>query len=158
MSAEETGDKLPEGQIPAAENSAKVQISVSTGTLKKIGASALVAAIALVGAFAFMSMRSDSRLFDANVNCDVVDASGFTLAEDNQSMTFDGSGNDDYFGGDFSDLICVLDELQAPSTIQSRMEGTNSLMGVQNGEWDGISISWSYHPDNGLDANLEIMQ
>lgn len=158
MNAEETGDKLPEGQIPAPENSAKMQITVSTVTLKKIGASALAAVVVLIGAFTFVSMRSDSRLLDANVNCDVVDASGFTLAEDNQSLTFDGSGNEDYLGGDFSDLICVIDELQAPSTIQSRMQGTNSLMGVQNGEWDGISISWSYHPDNGLDANLEIKQ
>jgi hypothetical protein len=31
-------------------------------------------------------------------------------------------------------------------------------MGVQDAEWDGISISWTYHPDNGLDTIFEIVK
>lgn len=38
------------------------------------------------------------------------------------------------------------------------MYQTNSSMGVQDAEWDGISISWTYHPDRGMDANFEIVK
>lgn len=145
-----------ENTVPPAENS--TQVTLSTAMLKKIGASAAAVALLIAGIFLFTAMQSDKRFLDAMTACDVVDGSGFTLAEDNQSFTFDGSGKSDYFGGDFSDLVCVIDELNAPSTVESRMLSTNSLMGVQNAEWEGISVSWSYHPDNGLDANLEIQQ
>jgi hypothetical protein len=31
-------------------------------------------------------------------------------------------------------------------------------MGVQDADWDGISISWTYHPDRGMDSNFEIVK
>jgi hypothetical protein len=126
--------------------------------LKKVGIGAAAVVVLLGGIFFLTSMKSDNRLKTAMENCEVMDSLGFTLADDNQSLVFDGSGKTDYIGGDFSDLVCVIDDLKAPSTVESRMLSTNSLMGVQNAEWDGISISWSYHPDNGLDANLEIQK
>lgn len=163
MNIEDNNNDENENLDSNVENTVKpagdsTQITLSTAMLKKIGASVAAAVLVIGGIVLISSMQSDKRFFDAMTNCDVVDGSGFILAEDYQSITFDGSGKNDYFGGDFSDLVCVIDELKAPSTVESRMLSTNSLMGVQNAEWDGISISWSYHPNNGLDANLEIQQ
>ena len=158
MNIEENNNIEPEGDNPVTPAADTTQITLSTTTLKKIGAGVAAAVVLIGGIFLVTSMKSDNRFHDAMSNCDVIDASGFTLAEDNQSLVFDGSGKTDYIGGDFSDLVCVLNELKAPSTVESRMLSTNSLMGVQNAEWDGITVSWSYHPDNGLDANLEIKQ
>ncbi|CAN2190434.1 hypothetical protein MCEJIRE27_00510 [Candidatus Nanopelagicaceae bacterium] len=158
MNIEENNNIEPEGENPVTPPANSTQITLSTEMLKKIGVGAAAAVILIGGIFLLTSMKSDNRFNSAMSNCDVIDASGFTLAEDNQSLVFDGSGKSDYFGGDFSDLVCVLNELKAPATVESRMLSTNSLMGVQNAEWDGISVSWSYHPDNGLDANLEIQK
>jgi hypothetical protein len=36
------------------------------------------------------------------------------------------------------------------------MTRTTALMGAIDDEWDGITISWTYHPDNGLDCYFEI--
>ena len=158
MNIEENDHIESEGENPVTPTADSTQITLSTTMLKKIGAGAAAAVVLIGGIFLVTSMQSDDRFKSAMTNCDVVDSLGFTLAEDNQSLVFDGSGKTDYIGGDFSDLVCVLNELKAPATVESRMLSTNSLMGVQNAEWDGITVSWSYHPDNGLDANLEIKQ
>jgi hypothetical protein len=156
MNIEDNNEFEPNVESPATPAANSTQITLSTAMLKKIGAGAAAVVILIGGIFFLTSMKSDNRFKTAMDNCNLASASGFTLAEDNQSLVFDGSGKTDFSGGDFSDLVCVINDLKAPSTVESRMLSTNSLMGVQNAEWDGISISWSYHPDNGLDANLEI--
>jgi hypothetical protein len=158
MSFEENNNLESNDENPVTPAAESTQITLSAATLKKIGVGAAAAVVLIGGIFLVASMKSDTRLKDSMANCDVTDASGFTLAEDNQSLVFDGAGKESYFGGDFSDLVCVLNDLNAPSTIESRMLSTNSLMGVQNAEFDGIAVSWSYHPNNGLDANMEIQK
>ena len=103
-------------------------------------------------------MKADARFSEALTLCEALDASGITFAEDGQSLNFDDKGKDDLFGGDFSDLQCIIEKLNAPSTVLARMYQTTSSMGVQDAEWDGISISWTYHPDRGMDANFEIVK
>jgi hypothetical protein len=124
----------------------------------KIGASFLVVLLGVGGFFIFSSMKADARFTEALTLCEALDASGITLAEDGQSLNFDDKGKEDLFGGDFSDLQCLLEKLSAPSTVLARMYQTNSSMGVQDAEWDGISISWTYHPDRGMDSNFEIVK
>jgi hypothetical protein len=124
----------------------------------KVGALSLVALLGVGGSFIFSSMKADARFSEALTLCEALDASGVTFAEDGQSLNFDDKGEDDLFGGDFSDLKCIIEELNAPSTVLARMYQTTSSMGVQDAEWDGISISWTYHPDRGMDANFEIIK
>ena len=50
---------------------------------------------------------------------------------------------------------CVLDETGAPSSVGTKIDSTTALMGRQSDSWDGLEVSWSYHPDNGLDAVFE---
>lgn len=161
MSNESTAGQEPidsQNQESISKSSNKTQITLSKSGLMKIGAFILVALLGIGGFFIFSSTKADTRFMDALTLCKALDASGVVLAEDGQSLNFNGKGEDDFLGGDFSDLQCVIEELSAPSTVLDRMLRTNSLMGVQDAEWDGISISWTYAPANGLDASFEIVK
>jgi hypothetical protein len=52
--------------------------------------------------------------------------------------------------GDPAGYLCVLDQLDVPSSITAQMDRTTALMGVQDATQDGLDFSWSYHPDNGV--------
>lgn len=63
---------------------------------------------------------------------------------------------DDAVGLTSLSLDCIYEQLQIPASITARIGQTRALDGRQDGEWDGFSASWSYHPDSG--ANLIIVQ
>lgn len=54
-----------------------------------------------------------------------------------------------YDGPTYSELICLLQGLRAPSAIEAEIGQTRALDGRQTDGWDGYSISWGYHPDDG---------
>lgn len=54
-----------------------------------------------------------------------------------------------YDGPSYEALTCFLAGLKAPSAIEAEISQTRALDGRQSDEWDGYSISWSYHPDDG---------
>ena len=148
--AEDTSSQSP---TPSQTNS---QVSISKDLLVKVGAGVATLVLVMGIAFAVLGNRSDSRISDAVAACGYAESSGITFAEDGQSLLFDGMGTDDYSGADFADIECLLTALEAPSTIYQQMRMTSSLMGVQNASWDGISVSWSYHPDSSHFATFEI--
>jgi hypothetical protein len=78
---------------------------------------------------------------------------GITVSDGGKSLIINGTGEESY-GATIYDTVCVLTEVKVPSYIISNMETTNSLMGRQSDTFDGIDVSWSYHPDNGLDIVL----
>lgn len=80
--------------------------------------------------------------------------SGITVSDGGTTITIDGNGEYQTYGADIYDIACVLSEVNTPSYITSSMDTTNSLMGRQTASFDGIDVSWSYHPDNGLDIVL----
>jgi hypothetical protein len=47
-------------------------------------------------------------------------------------------------------MDCVLSELDVPESILAQIGRTTSMMGVQDADHDGFHLSWSYHPDNGV--------
>ena len=147
-----------QNQESISKSGNRTQVTLSKSGLMKIGAFFVVALLGVGGFFIFSSAKADARLSEALTLCEALDASGVTFAEDGQSLNFDDKGKDDLFGGDFSDLQCIIEKLNAPSTVLARMYQTTSSMGVQDAEWDGISISWTYHPDRGMDANFEIVK
>lgn len=156
IESQEPSDSLNQGSD--SNDSNRTQVTLSKSGLMKVGALSLVVLLGIGGFFIFSSMKADTRFSEALSLCEALDASGVTFAEDGQSLNFDDKGKDDLFGGDFSDLQCIIEELNAPSTVLARMYQTTSSMGVQDAEWDGISISWTYHPDRGMDANFEIIK
>jgi hypothetical protein len=69
----------------------------------------------------------------------------------------------DMLGGDpgsgiygYSDIECVLKELDVPASVLTSMNSTRALDGRQRGDWDGINAEWSFHPDDGLDVILTL--
>lgn len=78
---------------------------------------------------------------------------GITVSDEGKTITINGIGEDEYYGANITDIACVLYNIEIPDYIISNMDTTNSLMGRQTATFgDKIDVSWSYHPDNGLDV------
>lgn len=121
-------------------------------------ASAVIAADAQaqVDAAAAAAADAKSTLFaDAAKKCGA--GSAVEIADDDHTLIVDGEGED--FGtGDvsFTQLDCLIDALGAPTADKRRMYETRSLDGRQEASWGELSVSWSYHPDDGLDLIFEL--
>lgn len=57
--------------------------------------------------------------------------------------------------GSILGLACVMREIGTPRSIEAALESTTAMQGVQNAEDDGLTYSWSYHPDNGVNMVIE---
>ncbi len=79
---------------------------------------------------------------------------GVTLADGGTTLTIDTEGEEDWSGASITDLVCILDEIEVPTYIRDEIDNTNSLMGRQSAEYEGIKLSWSYHPNNGVDMTI----
>jgi hypothetical protein len=76
--------------------------------------------------------------------------SGVSVSDNGTTISIDTIGETDYSGASFSDAVCIINALKTPTYIMDNMDTTNSLMGRQTDSFNGIDVSWSYHPDNGL--------
>jgi hypothetical protein len=104
-----------------------------------------------VGATVELQVTSVLQL--AADRCDVDGAIG----DDGSSLELDMEGED--FGSgelSYADVACVLEELDVPDSVVSKMDSTRSIDGRQTEDWDGIEANWTYHPDDGLDVILEL--
>lgn len=52
-------------------------------------------------------------------------------------------------------LRCILNRLEAPDSVWSRVEQTRALDGRQEASWGGYLASWTYHPDDGVSMVIE---
>lgn len=93
---------------------------------------------------------------DAVESCGVTGADGIVVADEGRSLTFDMKGNDDLSGAGITDLVCVFTALDMPSAVVSHMDQTTSMDGRQSESWGDLTVSWSYHPDRGLDGVLTV--
>jgi len=64
-------------------------------------------------------------------------------------LVIEGEGEEN-LGVDTSGIVCLLNGLDTPDSVITRMSNTNSQMGVVEGRWDVYEAEWTYHPDNGL--------
>lgn len=99
---------------------------------------------------AFTEASSLRAAYEACVSKDVDDT--MTLADEGQTILID--TRSEY--GDVAAAVCVMSELDTPQSITAQISRTTAMMGVQDGDHDGLHYSWSYHPDNGM--NLVISQ
>lgn len=77
-------------------------------------------------------------------------SSGTVLSSDGRSITVD--SDDEYDFSSLGDILTIINKLGLPDSLFDEMCGTNALMGRQRESYDYYEVSWSYHPDNGLDA------
>lgn len=88
--------------------------------------------------------------------CGVASTDGIVVADEGRSLTFDMKGDDDLRGADITDIVCVFTALDMPSAVVSHMDQTTSMDGRQTESWGDLTVSWSYHPDRGLDGVLTV--
>lgn len=88
--------------------------------------------------------------------CEQPLATGIDLGDGGMSLTFDMMGKDDSSGAQMGEIACLFGNLDMPSAVQSHIDQTTSMDGRQTETWDNLTISWSYHPDRGLDGVLTI--
>lgn len=52
------------------------------------------------------------------------------------------------------DLACVKKVIEMPAFVESRIEMTRAIDGLQTGKWGKLSAFWTYHPDSGLNISI----
>lgn len=85
--------------------------------------------------------------------CNVQDATGTGLSTSDQGRTVmltTAATNNSYMGISMGDAQCILVDLGVPGSILGEISHTSSLDGRQAESWNGVKLSWTYHPDNGL--------
>ena len=50
----------------------------------------------------------------------------------------------------------INEELGLPESVNKRMDETRSMDGIQTYEGDGFEISWTYHPDKGMEVTYSL--
>lgn len=78
------------------------------------------------------------------------------ISSDGLSISVDSKNKYDSDG--VKDIITIINELDLPESLIDAMESTNALMGRQKETYGDYEVSWSYHPDNGLDAIFRIVE
>ena len=100
------------------------------------------------------AMTTSRAIPNAVEKCSAVDAMGVDVMDGGKSLNLQTSGEEST-GTDVVTVVCVLNEMEAPESIFTKLESTRALDGTQATEWAGYTASWTYHPDNGLNIIVE---
>jgi hypothetical protein len=146
----------PAGQPPRPRRALVVAGMAGAVLVAGVGGFALGRSTATDGespiAAAEAAAASQVRLRDAYDSCSSRDTgSTLTLADGGDAIVVD-TGSE---YGSPTGMNCVLAELDTPQSITAQMGRTTAMMGVQDAEDDGLTYSWSYHPDNGVNMVIE---
>jgi hypothetical protein len=81
---------------------------------------------------------------------------GVTLADGGKTLTFSAVGKYPSVAsaGNYTDFLCALAVLKVPSFVQTQIDTTRALDGLQKATWGKISAFWTYHPDNGMNISF----
>lgn len=108
-----------------------------------------VAAVLVVGVLIAQAM-GPTKLEKAYDSCEhsleAASAGAVELADGGHTILIDTSDD----SGDYFAAECLIAALDIPASTRSNIDHTTSMMGRQTDEHDGITLEWSYHPDNGL--------
>ena len=78
-------------------------------------------------------------------------------SNNNSSQSGNGSSNHDYYNATNTQILkSAVTALKLPDYIYQRMLKTTAMQGRQEVTVNGITVSWTYHPDNGLEAMFTI--
>lgn len=92
------------------------------------------------------------RVLEAAVDDCGLSSSPYVVV-DEAGLFIDGRGEESP-GATVEEIACVLFVLDTPGSVISRIDATNSLMGVQEASFRGLKMAWTYHPNNGLDISI----
>lgn len=88
--------------------------------------------------------------------CDLPDSA---IRDDGWTLVIDGQGKEDHAAGTLDDetLGCAIGSIGTPDSVIAKMEHTRAMDGVQEDADDVFEYSWTYHPDNGLDVIVTVI-
>lgn len=78
------------------------------------------------------------------------------MATDNLSISVDSKNK--YDTDSLNDIKTIIYTLDLPDSLYDSMSQTTALMGRQKETYGNYEVSWSYHPDNGLDVIFRIVE
>ena len=81
------------------------------------------------------------------------------IAEDGKSMKVDTNPDNidgKSYGSVLVDIESINEQLDLPSSLIDKMMGTRALDGRQEETHGKVTVSWTYHPDNGLEVLYEL--
>jgi len=107
---------------------------------------------------ALQSAGDASILADAVDTCTLSNDANAELSDEGQTLTVNQKGDEDVDGLLWTNVECLLDAMETPTAVRSHMEQTTSVDGRQTEEWDRVSVSWSYHPDRGMDSVFTVQR
>jgi len=140
---------------PASSNRAVAFGAVGLAIGLMLGLVIGLAVIPAVGSVAggVVDAAQPSPIIAATEACEVEDSQYIVVGDEGASLSMDSNGEESK-GAPYSDILCVLDELDTPDSVLNRINSTRALDGRQSAEWTNFSASWGYHPNSG--ANIII--
>jgi hypothetical protein len=154
---EESGARRPTARwvLPVATGVAGLLLGIAgTAGVSAVRAAADERAATKAAAAALESRRA--VLTTAVGSCNATGATGLALGDGGTTLTFDMQGKDESTGASIKDIACIFAALHIPANVTSHIDQTTSMDGRQSESWDDITVSWSYHPDRGLDGVLTV--
>ena len=85
----------------------------------------------------------------------------FNLSSDKSSLKVDSCFNDNSVDDDpkvIEAIFNINSELGLPSSITTKMEATSSMDGMQSEDCGVYTVTWTYHPDRGLEVTYDVNQ
>lgn len=95
---------------------------------------------------------ADAVFADALEECGVPNNADAEVSDGGRTLTINVRGEEDFSGISYAEMECIERALNTPQSVISHIGQTTSMDGRQSESWDGITMSWSYHPDRGLDS------
>lgn len=97
--------------------------------------------------------RSGPRFDAAALACGLTSYS--EVLDDGEAIELKGIAQSPASGAQIENLECFLEAFDAPETVLRKVEQTRALDGRQAEEWEGYSMEWTYHPDDGASIIIE---
>lgn len=99
-------------------------------------------------------------LNEAFMKCCMADINFATLSSDRSSLVIDTNPEDkvwnDYEDKALEAIVLTNDFLNLPASVTEKMSSTRALDGMQSQNCGDFTVSWTYHPDNGLRVIYEV--
>ena len=149
---------------PAAKGGAgKLAALMPKFAKKKLAILGVIAVVVIAVAFAFLHKSKFEKVRDECLHiAGIVSGSGNYFTIDTYPDTYENIDDNmkalllpDIQKNALEAIRYANEELGFNDSVYSKMMKTTALMGRQNEETDKYKVSWTYHPDNGLEVTYE---
>lgn len=135
------------------------QIDAPFSSKKKKALIPIIAGVAIIAVIIIAIVTSSSRVNLKKVY-DEIGGDGYccTISSDGSCLQIDTNPSDidDFYSDSAWKMVEKANEvLGLPDSLEEKMEDTTALDGRQTEKYDNVTVSWKYHPDNGLEVIYE---